>query len=121
MILFYPQAKPICAMPHVTLYQEKVARLKCIVTATIDESGQLVVEGYDSGELVERTWGDSDYEYSLKLKIASVEKLKQHLEVNKDEGLLLKIQQEFGGARAFSQFKNFLDQKEIEYDYFSWN
>ena len=110
----------IRTMPHVTLYQEKVAHLKCIVTATIDENGVLLVEGYDNGELVQRVWGDYDYEYSLKLNVSAVEKLKQQLTVHQDEDLLSQIQQQFGGATAFSQFKNFLDQQEIAYDYFSW-
>ena len=108
-------------MPHVTLYQEKVARLKSIVTATIDDSGQLLVEGYDNGELVERTWGESDYEYGMKLASQSVEKLKAVFDVRENEALLSEIQRCFGGALAFSTFKSFLDHYGIEYDYFSWN
>lgn len=107
-------------MPHVTLYQEKVAQLKCIVTAIIEENGVFLVEGYDNGELVQKAWGDYDSEYSLKLSVSAVEKLKKQLKVHQDEDLLQQIQQQFGGATAFSQFKNFLDQQEIAYDYFSW-
>lgn len=107
-------------MPHVTLYQEKVARLKSIVTVTIDEGGTMLVEGYDIGQLVEKYWGDSDYEYSLKLLPSSVEKLKAVFELSEDEALLAEIQQQFGGALAFSTFKSFLDLHGIEYEYFSW-
>lgn len=106
-------------MPHVTLYQEKIARLKSIVTATIDESGTMLVEGYDVGQLVENHWSDSDYEYSMKLSPQSVEKLKTLFQSTEEEALLTKIQQQFSGALAFSTFKSFLDTSSIAYDYFS--
>jgi hypothetical protein len=35
------------------------------LTARIDETGDLVVEGQDVGRSVEAHWGDSDYEYAL--------------------------------------------------------
>lgn len=107
-------------MPHVTLYQEKVARLKSIVTATIDEDETMLVEGYDIGQLAEKYWGDSDYEYSMKLRPPSVEKLKAVFELSGDDALLAEIQRRFGGALAFSTFKSFLDQNDVEYEYFSW-
>jgi hypothetical protein len=107
-------------MPHVTLYQEKVARLKSIVTATINENGTMLVEGYDIGQLVEKYWDNSNYEYSMKLLPPSVEKLKMIFQIVEDEVLLSSIQQQFGGALAFSTFKLFLDQNGVVYEYFSW-
>ncbi|MFN8352833.1 MAG: hypothetical protein U0Y10_00180 [Spirosomataceae bacterium] len=104
-------------MPHITLYQEKVARLKCIVTATIEDNGVFLMEGFDEGTLIDNVWISQGHEYSLKLSLEEVERLQIHLEVSNPEELLRRIQQQFGHKQAFAAFKLFLNQHQLDYEH----
>lgn len=65
----------------------------------IEEGGNLVLEGYGSGEVSKRVWGDDDYEYWL-----TIEK------EWKDTILLLLAQEQFKG---FGDFRDWLDKKGV--------
>lgn len=53
--------------------------VRSIIAYVEDETGDLVIDGQDIGPLVERIWGDSDYEYWLRIPRAEKEKLYRSL------------------------------------------
>lgn len=84
----------------------KTERDKRYLDALIDDEGKLVIEGYDIGESVKEFWGDSDYEYWLRVP-----------QEWKDTVLLLLIKERFGLS---SDFKKWLEDKEIPHKFESW-
>ena len=53
----------------VRLFRDKSGSTCVNISVSIDpENGDLVWEGYDIGDFVEKYWGDSDYEYWLLIK-----------------------------------------------------
>ncbi len=74
--------------------------------AKIDDKGKLVLEGYDAGETSKKFWGDEDYEYWLTVD-------KQY----KDSILLLLIKEKF---TSDSKFKQWLEEKGIPSEFYSW-
>ena len=84
-------------------------RLSCTsinLVARIEEDGGLVFEGYDIGPVVEEHWGDSDYEYWLRID-------KDY----KDTILLWLIKERFG---TDSEFREWLNGKGIPSEFESW-
>lgn len=86
---------------EVTLREIRTEKDVSILTASINDDGDLVLEGYDVGEAPKRFWGDDDYEFYRVIK-------KEH----KDTILrqLSKEQYDTG-----SRFKLWLDKKGIPY------
>ncbi len=83
---------------------------------------KLVVEGQDIGKAVAEYWGDSDYEYIRTLPAESVAKLRKvlHLPEDAKEELLEMLCVMFSGNNCFSELSDFLEQHNIESEYFSW-
>ena len=82
-----------------------------ILEIYIDETGNLVFEGYDIGDAVERYWGDSDYEYWLTIKA-------QHLPT-----VLLNLIKECFDKKLFtndSEFRDWLEKQGIPSEFHSW-
>lgn len=77
-----------------------------VLKAYLDASGHLVFEGYDTGPLVQATWGDSDYEYWLKIDAEHVPQVL--LELIKDR------------FETDSEFRQWLDRKGIPCHFDSW-
>ncbi len=90
----------------VELLREITERDKRYLDAKIDESGNLLLEGYDIGDSVEEFWGDSDYEYWLTVSHEW-----------KDTVLLLLIKEKF---KLSSDFQIWLESKEIPCKFESW-
>ncbi len=82
----------------------------------------LIVEGYDIGTTVEEYWGDSDYEYATTIKKEEVEKIYPLFGIAGDdkEGLLKAIAGTFNTNTCYSEFGNFLEKNEVQYEVFSW-
>ena len=86
------------------------------------ENGDLVVEGYDIGKTVKEYWGDSDYEYAVRVRKPDLEQLCKALKIADcvEENLLKEIARRFTGNKCFSEFREFLDSNHIECEGFSW-
>ena len=90
----------------IELMREIAPKDKRYLDAMIDDEGNLVLEGYDIGESVKEYWGDSDYEYWLKIR-----------KEWKDTVLLMLIKERFGRS---SDLQTWLEEKEIPYEFSSW-
>jgi hypothetical protein len=90
----------------ITLIDSKSARVKVRLTARVAENGDLILDGYDSGEFVEEVLGHDDYEYSLTVKAEY-----------KDTILLNLIKEKFAND---SEFRTWLDEKRIPSDFWSF-
>lgn len=108
-------------MEKVILYQFKNSGIKVTIEAYFDEEN-LVIDGYDIGDFVEKYWGDSDYEYSTTIFKDEVRKLFLLFKVTEGdkEGLLKAIAADFHDNSCYSEFRNFLDENGIKYESFSW-
>ena len=91
---------------EVVLNQFKADKIAVHLLARIDDAGELILEGYDSGRFVEEHWGDSDYEYWLKIA-----------EKYKDTLLLWLIKERFSSE---SEFRRWLEEKRIPHTFESW-
>jgi hypothetical protein len=71
----------------------------------IDGTGDLVMEGEDTGPSVERVWDDDEYEYFVRVS-------KRH----KDWLLLNLVKEVFGESPSSSAFMRWLKEKKIPYE-----
>ncbi|MBY0434720.1 MAG: hypothetical protein K2U26_11475 [Cyclobacteriaceae bacterium] len=120
-------------MNAVTLFALTNEDIKIHIEARFD-ADDLVVEGYDIGlaspkrfakasRQVEEYWGDSDYEYSVKVQAADVHEVFSALQLPLGDKakLLHELSQRFNTNTAYSDFRNFLDAHKIKSEGFSWS
>ena len=109
-------------MNPVILFQLETENIKVTVEAFFEAGGSLVVEGHDIGKTVLEYWGDSDYEYAVRVPPAEVVKLYALLAVpeNDQAGLLERLHFQFHTNTCFSEFRDFLDQSGIHSEGSSW-
>ena len=95
--------------------------IRVTVEAYFDDEN-LVIDGYDIGDFVEKYWGDSDYEYSTTVFEAGVVKLYELFNVREGdkEGLLKAIAENYNDNSCYSNFRTFLAENGIKYESFSW-
>jgi hypothetical protein len=108
-------------MEKVTLYSFSSEYIRITIEAWFEDD-TLVVEGYDIGKRVQEAWGDSDYEYSVKVKPGEVEKLYKLFSVEPvdRQKLLEAVAARFNGNHAYSLFCDFLESNGIKSEGFSW-
>ncbi len=109
----------------INLFEEKRPEINIRVSASINEKGDLLIEGFDSGKLVRELRGEWDYEYYLTVKSAQKDHLKEHLGEQlagraEDAALLEWLQKHFNDNNAFSSIQLLLDQLKLKYEFFSW-
>lgn len=87
-----------------------------------NDKGHLIFDGYDNGKTVDNEWGDSDYEYGFKIDAEDVDQLYELFEVKKSNqrSLLSEIKKRFEGNHAYSKFKAFMADNDIDYSSSSW-
>lgn len=68
-----------------TLYHFVSEDIKITIEAYF-ENEYLVIDGYDIGKRVAAYWGDSDYEYQVKIPKAGIDFLYQYLNVVPQDG-----------------------------------
>ena len=109
-------------MERIQLFNLETPNIKISMELYFNEKGQLLFDGHDIGEAVEKWWGDSDYEYCYTNEPLDVEKLYSILEVTPGErnSLLLKLKKRFGTNTAYSDFGKFMNENSIEYKPFTW-
>jgi hypothetical protein len=108
-------------MEEITLFRHEDEHIRISIEARW-EGDVLVVEGYDIGKRVEEYWGDSDYEYSVRVMPPEVGKLFLALGLPADDraALLQQLAKRFSTNTAYSEFRDFLDQQGIAHEGFSW-
>ena len=90
----------------IELIKSDSERVKVRLTARIDTDGDLILDGYDSGALVEEVWGSDDYEYSLSVKAEY-----------KDTILLNLIKERF---KHDAEFRSWLEEKQIPSEFWTF-
>jgi hypothetical protein len=90
----------------IILIESDSERVRVRLTASINPDGDLILDGYDSGKLVEEVWGSDNYEYTLSVKAEY-----------KDTILLNLIKERF---KHDSEFRSWLDEKQIPSNFWSW-
>ena len=88
------------------------------LTASLNAAGDVVIDGCDRGDGVERVFGpgNREYEWVWTIRAADVPQLVEALGGN--VLVLTALHRDFSGAAA-ANLKTFLDEKEIRYDAWS--
>ena len=109
-------------MQKVTLYFLERPDIKINIELYFDESGQLILDGYDIGKSVKDFQGDSDYEYTITIEPKEVMKLYEifSLEPDNREALLEAVKERFGVNEAYTLFEKFLKSHGIDYSGFTY-
>ena len=108
-------------MEAVTLFELKNEGIKISITAYF-EKDILVIDGYDIGKTVEEYWGDSDYEYVLRIPSAGISFLYKHLNVfeGDQQALLHVLAKRYNSNSCFSEIRQLLDDNKVSYEGFTW-
>jgi hypothetical protein len=109
----------------VTLFEQIRPDIKIQIYAKINEKQELVIDGIDCGELVEKLKGDWDYEYFLTVKKTDkkllINKLRdKNIKITNDEELLNWIKLNYSGNSAFSSFQTYLESENIKFETYFW-
>ena len=108
-------------MESVTLFDLKNEDIHISITAYF-EGDVLVVDGYDIGKTVKEFWGDSDYEYVIRIPAPGVEFLYQHFGIwaNDKSGLLQALAAKYNSNFCYSEIRQLLDDNKVKYEGFTW-
>lgn len=105
----------------VILYHFVSDEIKITIEAYF-ENEYLVIDGYDIGKSVEAYWGDSDYEYQVKIPKAGIEFLYHYLNVVMDDkrALLAALALRFPTNSCYSDIRKLMADNQIVCEGFSW-
>lgn len=108
-------------MESVTLFELKNEGIRINISAYF-EGDVLVVDGYDIGKTVEEFWGDSDYEYVVKIPAPGVEFLYQYFGIatGAKHELLQALANRYNSNFCYSEIRQLLDDHKIKYEGFTW-
>lgn len=109
-------------MEKITLFYLERPDIKISMEIYFNEKNQLFFDGYDIGEFVEKTLGDSDYEYTYTIEPEEVNKFYAifNLRAGDKSGLLQSLKDRFSVNEAYSLFGNFMKANDIKYEGFTW-
>jgi hypothetical protein len=104
------------------LYSLITDKITTTIAAYFDEDGNLIIDGYDIGTIVEDIFGDSDYEYTTTIHRDDLEQLNVAfgLPIGSREEMLLFLKTHYNSNACYSQIQNYLTQHDIPFDKFSW-
>lgn len=108
-------------MNSIVLYHVKTEDIKITIEAYF-EGDFLVIDGYDIGKRVKAYWGDSDYEYIVKIPTEGIDFLYHHLDV-KDadrEALLKALAQRYCTNSCYSDIRKLMTDNKIRCEGFTW-
>lgn len=108
-------------MERVSLYHYKSVEISISIEAYFEEDN-LVIDGYDIGSRAKEYWGDSDYEYLIKIPPPGVAFLYAHFTIpvgNKTE-LLKALAARYNTNSCYSAIRELLDDNAIRYEGFTW-
>jgi hypothetical protein len=109
-------------MEKITLFYLERPDIKVSMEIYFNKKNQLYFDGYDIGEFVEKTWGDSDYEYTYTIEAQEVKKFYPifNLKTGDKSGLLKILKDRFSVNEAYSLFGNFMKAHDIKCESFTW-
>ena len=109
-------------MATVRLFRLERDDLRVSIDLSLDQSGRLVLEGYDVGSSIERVWGDSDYEYGFTVNLAAVNVIYDLMKVERGNQvqLLNEMNNRFGGNEAYSSICKFLESNNVPFTGSNW-
>ena len=106
-------------MSSIVLYSRETEALWVNVWAEIKD-GKLTVQGQDLGGPVEKWLGGSEFEYECRFDKSNTQKLLSILSENGSDPIVA-LKDRFSGPRGFWELKDFCDEANIQYEYFSWH
>ena len=108
-------------MERVSLYHYESTEIKISIDAYF-EGDTLVIDGYDIGKRVEAWWGDSDYEYNVRIPKVGIDFLFRHLKVegkSRNE-LLLELSRKYNSNTCYSDIRKLMSENNIDCEGFTW-
>lgn len=93
-------------MPKITLVDQEINNTHIIETVSIDDNGDLLLEGHDMGEAPKEFWGKSSYEHTATVKAK-----------DKDWLLVKLLAAKF---KSKLEITTYLKENNIPYKVFSW-
>ena len=106
-------------MTEIELYCHRTEALWVTVWAEIKD-GKLTVSGQDLGQPVNEWFGSDEFEYSCSFDESNTRKLFSVLSENGSDPIKAFIER-FSGPRGFWELKDFCNEANIPYEYFSWH
>ena len=108
-------------MESVTLYELINEEIKISIVAYF-EKDMLVIDGYDIGNRVKEYWGDSDYEYLVRVPATSVDFLYTHFNLWAGDqlSLLKELAKRYHTNSCYSDIRKLLDDNQVKYEGFTW-
>ena len=91
------------------LYRQEGANARS-VRLTVKPDGAVLMDAQDTGEYVERIWGDSDYEFWVDVPATALAKL----------AFALLRDRYAGRAGAVDEFREFCKKEQIDHKWDSW-
>ena len=109
-------------MEKITLFFLEKPDVKITMQIYFNEKNQLFFDGYDTGILIKKTWGNSDYEYNYTIQPEEVTKFYKifNLKIGDKSALLNAIKKEFSVNKTYSLFGEFMLAHNIKYERFIW-
>ena len=102
--------EPSGALPAIRIYDVTAGETRMWLDAYVAPDGDLILSGFDCGDVPKRFWGDADYEYWLRVPAA-----------RKDALLLqLLLEKLAGDTQATGRFREWLTAKNIPFTFESW-
>ncbi len=102
------------------MYHEEREDIRIDIVAYF-ENDVLVIDGYDIGKRVKDYWGDSDYEYVMRINPDGVDKLYVHFSIPPDKGQLLAfLAERYSGNRCFSELESLVEELKLPHETFKW-
>jgi len=108
-------------MDIVTLFELRNEDIRISIEAYF-ERDVLVIDGYDIGKTVKEYWGDSDYEYLIRIPPAGVDFLYNHLGLFSGDRLALlhALARQYHTNSCYSDIRKLLDDHQVKYEGFTW-
>lgn len=106
---------------EITLFHLEREDIKIDIVARF-EGDVLVIDGYDIGKSVEKYWGDSDYEYGMRIPPPGVDKLCVNfgLPVGDKSALLDFLATQYNSNTCYSQLERLISALDIQHESFKW-
>ena len=106
-------------MSSIVLYSRETEALWVNVWAEMKD-GKLTVSGQDLGGPVEEWFGSDEFEYVCRFDESNTRNLLSVLSENGSDPIEM-LKERFSGPRGFWELKDFCNEANITYEYFSWH
>ena len=106
-------------MTEIELCCHRTEALWVTVWAEIKD-GKLTVSGQDLGQPVKEWFGSDEFEYECRFDESNTRKLLSILSENGSDPIEM-LKERFSGSRGFGELKEFCNEANIPYEYFSWH